>query len=93
MDPEILVAIIGAIALIMTTILTARATQNKLMQEIKTTNEVQNVKIQHLTDEVHRHNGFAEHIPHMEEQINTLNREMKEVKSDIKDLKNERRSA
>ena len=79
--------------MIIATIATARATQNKLMQEIQTSNEVQNVKIQHLTDEVHKHNNFAEAIPHMDEKINVLNREMKEVKNDIKELQMNRRSA
>ena len=89
----IIVGIISAAAMIIATLITAKATQTKLMQEIHTSNEVQNVKIDHLTDEVRRHNGFAEKLPHIEEQVNTLNREMKDVKSDIKNLQNERRAS
>lgn len=77
---SIIVGIIAAAASVAAAIITSRATQSKVQQQLKVSDEVQNVKIESLTYEVRKHNGFAERIPVIEERVSVLNREMKEVK-------------
>lgn len=43
-------------------------------------------QIEELKKQVERHNGFAERIPVLEEQIKELNREIKYIKGDIDEL-------
>lgn len=83
MSDAIIVGLIAAAASIITAVLTAQATQRKVSQELHEQNAVQNVKIDHLTEEVRKHNNFAQRMPVVEEQISVLNREMKEVKAKI----------
>lgn len=83
MSDAIIVGLIAAAASIITAVLTAQATQRKVAQELHEQNAVQNVKIDHLTEEVRKHNNFAQRMPVVEEQIAVLNREMKEVKSKL----------
>lgn len=83
MSDAIIVGLIAATASIITAILTARATQSKVQQELREQNAVQNVKLEHLTEEVRQHNNFARRMPVVEEQISVLNREMKEVKAKL----------
>lgn len=73
MSDAIIVGIIAAIASIVAAVLTARATQNKVQTELHEQNAVQNVKIDHLTEEVRRHNDFAQRVPVLEEKIKVAN--------------------
>lgn len=87
MDPSVIVAIISGIVLIITTIVTAKATQNKFSQEIRISDAVQKERLDNLTAEVRRHNDFAQRIPVAERDIDTLKSDMHEVKSDIKEIR------
>lgn len=84
MSDAIIVGILAAVASIIAAVLTSRATQNKVQAELHEQNAVQNVKIDHLTEEVRHHNDFARRMPVIEEQVSVLNREMKEVKNELK---------
>lgn len=73
MSEAVTVGIIAAVASIIAAILTSRATQNKVQEDLKISNEVQNVKIDQLKEEVKKHNNFAERIPVIEEKIKVCN--------------------
>ena len=63
---EIIVALItGGLALIGSAI--------GVFSGIKTGQKVTEVKLEELTREVRKHDGFAERIPRMEEQIKVIN--------------------
>jgi len=83
MSDAIIVGLITALASVVAAVLTSKATQNKVQQELHEQNAVQNVKIDHLTEEVRNHNNFARRMPVVEEQIVTLQREMNEVKAKV----------
>ena len=83
MSDAVIVGVLTALASIIAAVLTSKATQNKVQQELHEQNAVQNVKIDHLTEEVRNHNNFARRMPVVEEQIITLQREMKEVKAKV----------
>lgn len=84
MSDAIIVGILAALASIISAILTSRATQRDVAQKLETSDAVQNTKIEALKKSVDKHNGFAERIPVLEEQVSVLNREMKEVKNELK---------
>lgn len=73
MSDAVIVGIIAAVASIIAAILTSRATQTKVQQDLHEQNAVQNVKIDHLTAEVKRHNDFASRIPVLEEKVKVCN--------------------
>jgi hypothetical protein len=69
MDNGIVVAIISAIVTIATVIINSNTTRNKITAELKINQAVTDERIKTLTEEVRKHNAFAEKIPVMEEQI------------------------
>lgn len=73
MSDAIIVGIIAAIASIMAAVLTSRATQNKIQQDLATSDAVQNEKIENLRKSVEKHNNFAQKIPVIEEKIKVAN--------------------
>ena len=73
MSEAIIVGIIAAVASIIAAIVTSRATQNKVSADLKTSDAVQNEKIENLRRSVEKHNGFAQKIPVLEEKIKVAN--------------------
>ncbi len=49
---------------------------------------VVNIKLEGLTEEVRKHNNFTVRVPILEEQVSSLNREIKELKHKIEVLEN-----
>ena len=47
-----------------------------------------NTKIENLTEEVRKHNNFTVRVPILEEQVATLQEEIKELKHKIEVLEN-----
>lgn len=77
---EILVALIGAGASILASIITVigvfaklKQSNNDLIHRLETTQAVTDTKIEELTREVRDHNGFARRMPVVEEQIRVAN--------------------
>lgn len=76
---EIIVAIItGGLALV-GVVVSNLATTSRITAELKTSQAVTDTKIEELTREVRRHNGFAERIPVIEEQIKAANRRIDDL--------------
>lgn len=76
MTDAVIVGIIAAVASIIAAAISAKTTQTKIQQELHEQNAVQNVKIDHLTEEVRRHNDFAARIPVLETKVQTLERKV-----------------
>ena len=83
MSDSIIVGMLAALASIIAAILTARATQNKVQNELHEQNAVQNVKIDHLTEEVRRHNDFAQRIPVLEEKVKVANNRISDLERKV----------
>lgn len=76
---EIVVAVItGGLALV-GVIISNAATTSKIAADLRTAQAVTDTKIDELTREVRRHNGFAERIPVIEEQIKVINHRIKDL--------------
>lgn len=83
MSEAVIVGLIAAFASIIAAVLTSRATQNRVQNELHETNAVQNVKIDQLKEEVKKHNNFAERIPVIEEKIKVANNRIKDLESKV----------
>lgn len=86
MSDAIIVGLLAAIASIIAAVVTSKATQNKVQEDLKISNEVQNVKIEHLTEEVKKHNAFGERIPAIEGDVRVIKEQIKVVNHRIEDL-------
>lgn len=83
MDTSIVVAVISAIVTIATVIINSNTTRSKITAELKINQAVTDERIRTLTEEVRKHNAFAEKIPVMEEQIRTTNHRIDDVERRI----------
>lgn len=72
----IIVAGIGALATICTTIISSVSTNRKVQSQIETNQAVTNVKIDELTKEVAKHNSFAEEIPVIKYRLDQVDKEL-----------------
>ena len=83
MTEAVIVGIIAAIASIIAAIVTSKGTQTKVQNELHEQNAVQNVKIDHLTEEVRRHNDFAQRIPVLEEKVKVANNRISDLERKV----------
>ena len=79
----IIVALISAAATIASVIITTRAANRELTHKLETSQAVTETKLQNLTDEVRSHNGFAQRIPVMEEQIRQLTNRIERLEKEV----------
>lgn len=76
LDPAIVVAIISGIVTLTGTIATVHSGNAKIQADLDKHNAVQDERIQNLTNEVRRHNNFAEKIPKMEAKIEAFEKKI-----------------
>ncbi len=76
MTEAIVVALITGGLSLAGVVITCMATARKSEKNTAVAQAVTDTKIQELTREVRTHNGFAEKIPVMQEQIRGLNRRL-----------------
>lgn len=77
---EIIIALItGGLALI-GVIISNRATENKITQQILINQAVTDTKIDELTREVREHNNFAKRMPVVESEIKHINGDIQTLK-------------
>lgn len=73
MGEAIIVALITGGLTLAGTIITVLATSRKTAEDMRISQAVTDTKLQTLTEEVRKHNSFAERVPVMEEQIKVIN--------------------
>lgn len=82
---EILVAIItGGLALV-GVFVTNVAGNRRAEEKLRIAQAVTDAKIEELTREVRKHNGFAEKMPVMQEQIKVINHRIADLENERKD--------
>ena len=72
-------AVGSIIAVVITCIATAKATQSKM----ETALAVSDTKLAMLTDEVRKHNNFAQRMPVVEEQIRVINHRIDDLERKV----------
>lgn len=70
---EILVAVISGGLALVGVVISNIAANRKTQAQIEVSQAVTDTKIEELTREVRKHNGFAERMPVVEEQIKVMN--------------------
>ena len=80
----IITALIAAGASLLGTILVTSNNNKELIHKIETSQAVTDTKIQNLTEEVRRHNNFAERIPILETHITNISERLNGVEDDLK---------
>lgn len=73
MSEAVVVALIAGGVSLVGTIITVLATSQKQAEQLRTSQAVTDIKIENLTEEVRKHNKFAERMPVVEEQIKVIN--------------------
>lgn len=86
MSEGIVIALITLCGTLIGVFVSAKATQDKVAQQLETQQAVTETKIDHLTEEVRRHNEFAQRIPHIEGRLDVLDERVKVANNRIKDL-------
>ncbi len=84
MSEAILVALITGGVSLAGTVLTILATTKKTEESMRISQAVMEQKITDLTREVRKHNGFAERLPVIEEQIKVINHRIDDLEEGAK---------
>lgn len=81
---SIIASIITAIVTVLTVIINSKLTNSELQHKLETQQAVINTKIDSLTNEVNKHNHFAERVPVVEEQIKVINHRLEDLERENK---------
>lgn len=77
MSDAVIVAVISGVCSlivgIVSAVISAKATGNDVQKRMEIAQAVTDTKLEELTREVRKHNGFAERIPVLEEKISVAN--------------------
>ena len=84
MSEAIIVALISGAVTLFGTILAIMQTSKKTQEGFKIHQAVTDTKLEALTLEVRKHNGFAEKIPVIEEQIKVANHRISDLENKLK---------
>ena len=88
MSDAVLAAIIGAVCSmivgIVSALISAKATGNDVQKKMEIEQAVTNTKLEELTREVRSHNGFAQRLPVLEEQIKVANHRIDDLEKSQK---------
>lgn len=79
MSEAIIAALITGGLSLVGVIITSMATAHKTELALKITQAVTDTKLEALTSEVRKHNGFAERMPVVEEQIKVINHRLQNL--------------
>lgn len=79
----VITTVITALVTIFTVIINTKSTENKITAELKINQAVTDEKLKTLTNEVQKHNAFAERIPVIEEQIKVANHRIDDLESRV----------
>lgn len=80
---SIVVAIISGVFTILAVIITAHSTRSQIQADLKTSDAVQNTKIDQLKEEVKKHNNFASKIPAIEEHLKDIDHRIDSLEKKI----------
>lgn len=79
MNIDILVALIGAAATIVTVVITSAQTRKSTDAQLERAQAVTDTKLEELTREVREHNNFARRVPVIEEQVKVINHRINDL--------------
>ena len=80
MEPGVIVAIISGVASIVATVLTILGSNKRTQNMLQINQAVTETRLDSLTEEVRKHNNFAERIPRLEQKIEYLEKDVADLK-------------
>lgn len=83
MEPTIIVALVAGIFNILGIIISTRQNNKDITNKLDKHQAVQEERISNLTDEVRKHNGFAERIPRLEATTEQVSKDVISIKQDM----------
>ena len=83
MSEAILVALISGVLSLTGVVVSSFAAARKTASSIQTAQAVTDTKIEELTREVRLHNGFAQRMPVVEEQIKVINHRLADLEREV----------
>ena len=86
MPDAVVVAIISGLLTLAGTIITVVETNKKTTRAYETSQAVIEERVKNLTEEVRKHNGFAEKIPVLAEKIEVANHRIADLESKVERL-------
>ena len=86
MSEGIVIALITLVGTLIGVYASARATQNKVAQQLEMSQAITNTKLEYLTEEVRKHNAFAERIPSVEGRLDVIDEKIRVANNRIKNL-------
>ena len=81
---EIIIALITGGCSVIGVVIASIKSGSKMQQQLEISQAVTDTKIEELTREVRKHNGFAEKIPVIQEQIKVANHRIEDLERDKK---------
>lgn len=78
---EIIVAVVSGVATVLTVILTSSRNSRDMDAKLEKSQAVTDTKLEELTREVRLHNGFAQRMPVVEEQVRVINHRIADLES------------
>lgn len=82
MGESILVALITGGLTLVGTIITVLMTSRKTAEDMRVSQAIMETRLNSLTEEVRKHNNFADRVPVMEEQIKVINHRIDDLERD-----------
>ena len=80
MEPSIVVALISGAVTVVATVLTVVASNHRTQNLLQINQAVTETRLDNLTDEVRKHNNFAERIPKIEQKLEYLEKDVEDLK-------------
>lgn len=80
---EIITALITGVLALVGVVITNKSTSKKIEAQLQISQAVTDTKLDELTREVRKHNGFAERVPVLENQVAEINRELERNRAGI----------
>lgn len=84
MSEAITIALITSLIPLIGTVLTVLFSAQKTDEKMRLQLAIFETKLEELTREVRQHNGFAQRLPVLEEQVKTLQNQVKKMEDDSK---------
>ena len=83
MSEGIITAVITGVLTLIGTLVTVMAGISKANKNLEIVQAVTNEKIDHLTEEVKKHNNFATRLPVLEEKVENLDRRIDNIEAKV----------
>lgn len=84
MSIEIIIAIIAAVGSVLGVVLTNASSARSMEAQLDKAQAITDTKLEALTEEVRKHNDFAQRVPVLEERVKVINHRLGDLEKEAK---------